>query len=257
MRTDANDEAWGLSDKEKDTLRLIVRGHDAKSIARTLDLSVHTVNERLRMARRKMSVSSSREAARLLHDSEGGRALVPQSLGDERIGEARMPRSTDDDGAPVDGAGRGDRRRPFLIGVTLMTIFLAALALVALPPAAPDPAVRTAAVATDPAAEQAARAWLETNDQGRWADSYAATGSAFRKLNTVRQWTIVSQRVRQPLGATISRRLVNAQDLPAPPDGYRVLTFRTRFANKEKDMVETVTLEREGGAWRPVGVTVE
>ncbi|RZM06204.1 MAG: LuxR family transcriptional regulator, partial [Sphingomonas sp.] len=61
-----------LTEREKQTLRLIVRGHDAKSVARSLGLSVHTINERLRDARRKLSVSSSREAARLLMDAEAG-----------------------------------------------------------------------------------------------------------------------------------------------------------------------------------------
>ena len=51
-----NEAIEALSEKEKQTLRLIVRGHDAKSTARTLGLSVHTINERLREARRKMSV---------------------------------------------------------------------------------------------------------------------------------------------------------------------------------------------------------
>ena len=68
-----------LTEKEKQTLRLIVCGHDAKSIARTLDLSVHTINERLRDARRKMAVSSSREAARLLLEAEGGTPLRASS----------------------------------------------------------------------------------------------------------------------------------------------------------------------------------
>src|SRR3990167_863943 len=61
-----------LTEKEKQTLRLVVRGYDAKSMARYLGLSIHTVNERLRYARRKMEVSSSREAARILLDKEGG-----------------------------------------------------------------------------------------------------------------------------------------------------------------------------------------
>ena len=61
-----------LSDKEKETLRLVVRGHDAKSMARELDLSVYTVNERLRAARRKLGVTSSKEAARMLFEAEGG-----------------------------------------------------------------------------------------------------------------------------------------------------------------------------------------
>jgi DNA-binding CsgD family transcriptional regulator len=49
-----------LTGKEKQTLRLLVSGHDAKSMARELGLSVQTVNERLRDAQRKMAVSSSR-----------------------------------------------------------------------------------------------------------------------------------------------------------------------------------------------------
>ena len=59
-----------LTEKEKETLRLLVDGHDAKSMARQLGLSVHTINERLRDARRKMAVSSSREAARKLRAIE-------------------------------------------------------------------------------------------------------------------------------------------------------------------------------------------
>lgn len=55
-----------LTEKEKQALRLLVNGFDAKSMAQHLGLSVHTVNERLREARRKMAVSSSREAARQL-----------------------------------------------------------------------------------------------------------------------------------------------------------------------------------------------
>lgn len=61
-----------LTEKEKQTLRLILRGHDAKSSAQELGLSVHTVNERLRDARRKLGVTSSREAARRLLAEEGG-----------------------------------------------------------------------------------------------------------------------------------------------------------------------------------------
>ena len=88
---------WALTEKEKQTLRLMVRGHDAKSIARSLDLSVHTINERLRDARRKLAVSSSREAARLLLEVEGdGSAPIPEMSADKTIGE-------DADRASADG----------------------------------------------------------------------------------------------------------------------------------------------------------
>lgn len=69
-----------LTEKEKQTLRLIVREHDAKSLARHLGLSIHTVNERLRDARRKLEVPSSRAAARLLLDTENQH---PQNVADK------------------------------------------------------------------------------------------------------------------------------------------------------------------------------
>ena len=54
----------------------------------------------------------------------------------------------------------------------------------------------------------------------------------------------------------ISRILISQENLPAPPYGYEVVKFRTAFANKA-DAVETVSLDREDGRWRVVGVTIE
>jgi DNA-binding CsgD family transcriptional regulator len=65
------DGVEALSDREKQTLRLLLAGHDAKSIARELGLSMHTVNERLRDSRRKLGVASSREAAPMLAGGRG------------------------------------------------------------------------------------------------------------------------------------------------------------------------------------------
>lgn len=243
MSTPPTDDFWGLTEREKQTLRLIVRGHDAKSIARSLDLSVHTINERLRDARRKMTVASSREAARMLFEAEGA---IPEKLGDGQIG-------ADPAAIPVDHATGPARRRPALItGVLLMTILLGLAALIAAPSATQAPA-STEAVKTD--VVQAARSWLELLDQSKWEASYRGTGSAFQKLNTLKVWTDVSERVRTPLGAVVSRTLLSQENLPAPPDGYEVVKFRTRFANSG-EVTETVTFEREGGAWRVVGVTV-
>lgn len=55
-----------LQDREKAILRLMLRGHDVKASAQKLDISVNVANERLRDARRKLGVTSSREAARML-----------------------------------------------------------------------------------------------------------------------------------------------------------------------------------------------
>jgi TonB family protein len=80
-----------LSDRELETLRLLGRGHEAKSIASALDVSVHTVNERLRAARRKLGASSSREAARLLLAHEA-RAEAPNNFEYKKIGVDPMRR---------------------------------------------------------------------------------------------------------------------------------------------------------------------
>lgn len=253
------DVPWALTEKEKQTLRLIVRGHDAKSIARSLGLSVHTINERLRDARRKMAVSSSREAARLLLDAEGGslRSSNPDLSGDARIGEDKVIPPEDQGSTPIGGDGRYSRRFWNIIGVVLMTFALGLLMLTALPQVASDPppaAVRSSET-PDPEVVTSARQWLALVDQGRWEESYRATGASFRSLNTVQVWTAASERVHAPLGAVISRTFVSQEELPAPPHGYEVVKFRTTFANRA-DAIETVTLNHEGGMWRVVGVYI-
>jgi DNA-binding CsgD family transcriptional regulator len=55
-----------LTDKELEILRLLAGGHTVKSIAARLERSEASINERLREARRKTGVGSSRELARLL-----------------------------------------------------------------------------------------------------------------------------------------------------------------------------------------------
>ncbi|NSX34700.1 helix-turn-helix transcriptional regulator [Brevundimonas vesicularis] len=57
-----------LTAQEQDLLRLLAQGHTAKTIANLTGLSVNSVNERLRSARRKTGAVSSRELARRLAD---------------------------------------------------------------------------------------------------------------------------------------------------------------------------------------------
>ncbi|QIG80566.1 helix-turn-helix domain-containing protein [Stakelama tenebrarum] len=256
MHARENDGSWGLTEKEKQTLRLMVRGHDAKSIARDLGLSVHTINDRLRDARRKMEVSSSREAARLLLDAEG--QGTPESLADKEIGADAAAPAPDQKGAPVDGAGIAIGRPQFLIGAVLMTLTLGLLAFLAVPqPVTTAPALPAGTqVAPDPAVVDAARQWLALLDEGRWDDSYLATAAAFRELNTAQVWSDASERVRTPLGAMVSRTFLRQEYVPAPPQGYQLVKFRTSFANRA-EAIETVTLEQEDGVWRVAGVTVE
>jgi DNA-binding CsgD family transcriptional regulator len=246
-----------LSDKEKDALRLLLRGHDAKSSARELGLSVHTVNERLREARRKLGVTSSREAARRLLEAEGE---APEMLGDKRLGEARQA-AAQHTADTATGRWAGKRRALTLAGVLAMSLIIAALFLPASPLSltAPAPAVTLAASAEGEAdaaaAAQAAEAFLTLIDQSRWAESYAATGAQFRALNTLERWTQVSETVRPPLGKLLTRNLVANEFVPAPPEGYQLVKFASTYGNGTSQ-VESVSLEWEDGAWRVVGIVI-
>ena len=246
-----------LTEKEKETLRLIVRGHDAKSAARALGLSVHTINERLRDCRRKLGASSSREAARRLFDAEGG---TPELLGDKALGEVD-PREAVAGPAASAHTGRWGKHRFALIttGVALMSLILAALLLPASPfpvlPSAGAGAIDAAAEQSDAAAARAAEDWLELVDAGKWAESYAATGAQFRQLNTLKRWTDVSEQVRPPLGELLTRNLIANEFVPAPPEGYRMIKFASSYSNGSSQ-VETLSLSWEAGAWKVVGIVI-
>ncbi|TAD81807.1 MAG: DUF4019 domain-containing protein [Sphingomonadales bacterium] len=248
-----------LTSKEKETLRLILRGHDAKSSARTLGLSVHTVNERLREARRKLGVTSSREAARQLLAEEGD---DPENLGDKALGDALAG-----PGAAQDTASATQRRVWFglgpghaltLAGALAMSLILAALFVPASPMTvlAPTRALEAAADQSEAAgAARAAGDFLKLIDESRWAESYAATGSQFRQLNTLERWSEVSTRVRPPLGKILTRIVVDNEYVPAPPEGYRLVKFASTYADGT-NQVESVSLAWEDGAWKVVGIVI-
>lgn len=61
-----------LNAREKEALRLLLRGFDVKSCARELGVSPSNITERFRSARLKLEVTSSREAARRLQSAEEG-----------------------------------------------------------------------------------------------------------------------------------------------------------------------------------------
>lgn len=75
----ADEEFERLTDRERRVLRLLGSGHSVKSAAAVEGVSDNAANELLRSARRKLGIGSSREAARLLAEYEGG----PQKIRDE------------------------------------------------------------------------------------------------------------------------------------------------------------------------------
>ena len=98
-----------LNDNELEILRLLANGHTAKSIAASLGRSETAINERLREARRKTGMGSSRELARLLD---------AQKIWDENIDLAATGSAPDSLARPHEVG------RPRLKGTTIMLILL-------------------------------------------------------------------------------------------------------------------------------------
>lgn len=243
-----------LTEKEKQTLRLLLVGHDAKSMARHFDLSVHTINERLRDARRKLSVSSSKEAARLLREVEGS---APDLIGDTTIGDAASGHGDHDDPYSPPSS-RSPRWMVWAIGGIVMMSLTAVLIALSAPvqtPVAPSDASTASPIAESEAAK-AARDWLMLVDEAKWQESWAATGQSFRSVNTVALWQSVSEKAHAPLGRMVTRTLVSDVDTPAPPRGSHTVQFRTDFSNK-RSVIETLSLIREDGIWKVAGIYIE
>lgn len=112
-----------LPEREKEVLRLLLAGHDAKSIGRTLGLSTNVVNERLRDSRRKLDVTSSREAARLLALAE---SESPNKFGNKQIGieGSQTIRTSSLDSGATSPRGKNDR---FIVKGLMMTTISAIL----------------------------------------------------------------------------------------------------------------------------------
>lgn len=257
-----------LTDKEKEALRLLLAGHDAKSSAIELDISVHTVNDRLRNARRKLGVSSSREAARILGDAEGA---TPQYTAHASFG---IPIS----GAETDNADLTNQqpRGPFGLtwfagGMLIMSVLIAA-AIVGVvylgdggttashPPAQAGSETAAKASADDPVALGRAEEFLKYVDAGDWQGSWEAAGAYFQSQASAEEWASVVDPVRTPLGKVVERRLATVQrasTVPGAPEGdYQFLQFQTEFTGREGIVVETVVMLWGQDGWKVVGYFV-
>lgn len=247
-----------LTDREKETLRLLLAGHDAKSIAREFELSVHTINDRLREARRKLRASSSREAARILAQQE----LAPNFIAPHEIGIADKL-----DNVQLNDRPGKSRRYPFAIawlGGGLLVLILVFTALMfsfngsdtASSKLAAQNQTLTNLGQSQPASATSARKWLALIDAQKWNDSWREAGSMFRSQISQQGWASTIAPVRNPLGAPTSRsigKITKTTSLPGAPSGeYELLEFQTNFANR-RGAVETVVLTKESTEWRVVG----
>lgn len=240
-----------LSEREKEVLRLLLAGHDAKSMACQLGLSVHAINERLRGGRQKLGVSSSKAAARILREAE---TAAPETLVDKVLGDAVAPPDRQMVG-PEPAAAPAARRRSWTLGgLAMIMLFAAALALSAPSALAPTPPAAASVAESD--ATRAARDWLALVDARNWPASYAATGDSFRQLNSLANWQAAAEQVHARLGPAVARQLLRDDDTPTPPNRSHTVRFRTDFATT-KGVTEVLSLVREGDRWKVVGIYVE
>jgi hypothetical protein len=104
---------------------------------------------------------------------------------------------------------------------------------------------------------EAAEAWLELIDDGKYADSWEIAAEYFKRVVKQEKWREMAAAARGPLGGVLSREVKATEyrtTLPGAPDGeYVVIQFATSFENK-KSAVETVTPMRDrDGTWRVSG----
>jgi hypothetical protein len=93
--------------------------------------------------------------------------------------------------------------------------------------------------------------WLTLLDAQKYNDSWEEAGSTFRHEVKRDQWAAVLQKVREPMGATVSRTAIRVdmmKSMRGAPDGeYAVIHYTTEFKNKS--VTERLTLAKEDGKW--------
>ncbi|GAB5489667.1 MAG: hypothetical protein Pars2KO_32370 [Parasphingorhabdus sp.] len=245
-----------LTTKEKETLRLLLFGHDAKSIAREFNLSVHTINDRLRDARRKLGVTSSREAARILALAEDA---DPENFVAKKMGVSET--ATD---VHVSPQSAKNRKSVFSLawlggGLLMISVIIAAAVFVSSAETSSNSKDKKAVsnIEVSQAASLASgKQWLGLVDNQNWSESWSSAGSFFRSKVSEKTWTSTILSVRDPLGSLKSRsilKVTEATSLPGAPDGeYEIVEFKSEFTNKS-GAIETLVLMQEAGTWKTVG----
>ncbi|HTH77446.1 MAG TPA: DUF4019 domain-containing protein [Ramlibacter sp.] len=106
----------------------------------------------------------------------------------------------------------------------------------------------------------AAQGWLVLLDRKDWGRAWETTGSVFRSKVPLGTWMDAIPKVRDPLGALVERKQVEAAyktTLQGQPAGeYVTAVFQTKFTNRE--VAEVLTLVHEpDGKWRVTGYSAQ
>lgn len=266
-----------LSEKEREALRLLLAGNDAKSTGRLLGVSHHAIHDRLRSARLKLGTTSSRQAALLLRGSENA---TPDQLVHKPIGGATFPdfpEGPDSASMKRPGSSWRHRRNAGLIIMSVSILIVAATIAFISDGATPSqyagaaeaqPLV-SAGVVSSPAkttsrdgptetiaanqarSGMAAGEFLALFDQGKAAESYAAAAPALRNTHGIALWELAAA-VRATEGGAQRRTLIDVQTDASPTnpafEALEILTFDTMMLNG-KHMVERLVMARIDGGW--------
>ncbi|MEO0418042.1 MAG: DUF4019 domain-containing protein [Pseudomonadota bacterium] len=252
-----------LTDKEKQALRLLLAGHDAKSAALELDISVHTLNDRLRAARRKLGVTTSKEAARALGQAEQSESEpAPQSFVHKPLGVQENPENQHLSSVADRSEGGiiafAARRKGLLIMSLTLALALTAVAFIPSQNPSATPAVvsdDSAFMAERPSAsELQARRFLGLIDFGKFDESYAEAGEPLREQYALGKWKF-GLTLRMTKGKIQDRTLatvIRTSEFGGRKGGeFEVITFNSLFQHNNQQ-IERVVLERIGADWKVV-----
>jgi DNA-binding CsgD family transcriptional regulator len=254
-------EIDGLTEKEKTALRLLLAGYDAKSSARELDVSVHTLNDRLRSARRKLGVTTSKEAARILAQAEDADTQIsPKPLVHKGLGVKESEENQESVPA-ADRSGRGwfpftGRQKGLM--VMSISIAVAAAVLVAVSPSAPSTSSSASDTVSSPArptaSELKARRFVGMIDAGLFDESYAEAGQALRDQYALGKWKF-GLTLRMTKGKLQSRdlaRLTPASEYAGLGQGrFEIVEFNSLFESDNRQ-IERVVMKHAGKGWEVV-----
>lgn len=107
---------------------------------------------------------------------------------------------------------------------------------------------------------EAATAWLQLVDNGKYAESWQDASSYFRSQITEDKWVDTIGSLRKLLGGLAGRELASVQavkTLPGAPDGdYLVIQFRSSFTAKHSAIETVIMLLGKEGRYAVAGYFV-
>ncbi|WP_225207021.1 helix-turn-helix domain-containing protein [Novosphingobium huizhouense] len=234
-----------LTEREREILRLLAGGHTVKSIAAELGRSEASINERLRDARRKTGVGSSRELARLLEAR-----CAAQKNRDEKIDLPRHGDSVDERCRPPSPRRRRSKGSIAMFVLLPVAAFGGLLTLAGQPwhAATPEPAtVGAAAGGPSPLA-------------GRWSLDVARIPAEERPQHVTisfataadRSWTTEVEFVAPDGSVRTARSVARTDGVPVPVRGTFAAIDSASLRQPAPDTL-VMTLGKDG---RPVSTRV-